>query len=267
MKNENIKLNEIIVVKIGGSTLGQHDTTIEDIVDLQKRGLSLVVVHGGGKIVTDWLARQGASTKFVQGERVTDKVGLEVVTAVLSGLVNKELVASINNLGGKAVGVSGVDGSLLQGRKKNPDLGYVGTITKVDSELIITLLKAGYTPVVSSISINTLEDSKDAPSLLNVNADMAAGEIVAALSAEKLVFLTDIAGICDKSGQVLRQLTIQEAETLINSGVASGGMIPKIRAGIRALDKGKVVRIIDGRQSHALLQEIDYSQTGTSLIK
>jgi acetylglutamate kinase len=267
MQNENNNLNKTIVVKIGGSTLGQHDTTIEDIVELQKRGIPLVVVHGGGKIVTEWLAKQGASTQFVQGERVTDKVGLEVVTAVLSGLVNKELVASICKRGGKAVGISGVDGSLLQGQIKTPQLGYVGTLVKVDSLPLYVLLKAGYVPVVSSISINTMEQSNNSPLLLNVNADTAAGEIAAALGAEKLVFLTDIAGICDKSGQVLSPITVQQAEALITSGTASGGMIPKIRAGIRSLDSGKMVRIIDGRQPHALLREIENSEGGTSITK
>jgi acetylglutamate kinase len=146
-------------------------------------------------------------------------------------------------------------------------LGYVGTLVKVDSEPLYALLKAGYTPVVSSISINTLERANNVPLLLNVNADTAAGEIAAAMSADKLVFLTDIAGICDKSGQVLSPITVQQAESLITSGVASGGMIPKIRAGIRSLDNCNMVRIIDGRQPHALLREIESSEGGTSITK
>ena len=133
MKSKN---QNILVVKIGGSTLGQHDTTMEDLVELQKRKISVVVIHGGGKIITEWLAKQGASTQFVQGERVTDKVGLEVVTAVLSGLVNKDLVATINFLGGRAIGISGVDGALLQGKIKDTQLGYVGTLVSMNTEVL-----------------------------------------------------------------------------------------------------------------------------------
>jgi acetylglutamate kinase len=260
-------MNNYIVIKIGGSTLGQHDTTLEDLVELQKRKIPVTVVHGGGKIITEWLAKQGAATQFVQGERVTDKTGLEIVTAVLSGLVNKELVASINRLGGRAIGISGVDGSLLQGKIKNPDTGYVGTLVKVDSAPIKDLLDKGYLPVISPVSLNVFEKPGNNPLLLNVNADTAAGEIAVALGAQKLVFLTDITGVCDKSGKVLSKLTIDEAETLMSSGIASGGMIPKIRAGIRALENGKITRIIDGRQPHALLKEIENSDGGTSILK
>jgi acetylglutamate kinase len=263
----SMKTNNIIVIKIGGSTLGQHDTTLEDLVELQKQGVPVVVVHGGGKIITEWLAKQGAVARFVQGERVTDQVGLEVVTAVLSGLVNKDLVATINVLGGRAIGISGVDGALLQGKVKNPELGYVGTLVKVNTDLLDTLLVAGYVPVVSSISLNVFEKPGQSPLLLNVNADTAAGEIAAALGAEKLVFLTDVAGICDRSGKVLSVITISEAEVLMASGVASGGMIPKIRAGIRAAEIGKTARIIDGRQPHALLREMTGSEGGTTILK
>jgi acetylglutamate kinase len=259
------EIENLLVVKIGGSTLGQHDTTLEDLVELQRRKIPVAVVHGGGKVVTDWLAKQGAATRFVQGERVTDRAGLEVVTAVLAGLVNKELVASLNSLGGKAAGISGVDGALLQGQVKNPDLGYVGVPAGVNIELLTALLQSGFIPVISSISYNNSGKQNGIPLLLNVNADTAAGEIAAVMGAEKLIFLTDIAGVCDKSGQVIARLTLQEAEALTASGIASGGMIPKIRAGIRALDKCKVTRIIDGRQPHALLKEIENGQGGTTI--
>ncbi len=245
------KIKKLIVVKIGGSTLGQHDTTLEDLVELQKLKVPMAVVHGGGKKVTEWLSKQGASTQFVQGERVTDKVGLEVVTAVLAGVVNKDLVATINVLGGQAIGISGVDGALLQGEIKNPQLGYVGNLVKVNTGLLEDLLKAGYMPVISSISLNQFEKPGRNPLLLNVNADSAAGEIALAMGAEKLVFLTDIAGVCDKSGNILSRLTAGEAEALTASGVVSGGMIPKIRAGIRALENCQVIRIIYGRKPHA----------------
>jgi acetylglutamate kinase len=260
-------LNKIIVIKIGGSTLGQHDTTLEDLVTLQKQGIGVVVIHGGGKIITEWLAKQGVATQFVQGERVTDKVGLEVVTAVLCGVVNKQLVAEINLAGGIAVGLSGVDGFLIEGKIRNPEQGYIGQVMKINTGIINTLLESGYIPVISSVSVNTFEKPADAPALLNVNADTAAGEIAAALGAEKLIFLTDIAGICDKSGQVISKMSASEAEASITSGVASGGMIPKIRAGIRALVSAGESRIIDGRQSHALLNELENKRGGTTIYR
>jgi acetylglutamate kinase len=261
------KIDNLIVVKIGGSTLGQHDTTLEDLVVLQKRGVPVVVVHGGGKIITEWLSKQGASAQFIQGERVTDKIGLEVVTGVLAGWVNKDLVASINALGGKAVGLSGVDGGLLQGRIKDPQLGYVGALVEVNIEVLNLLIRAGYIPLVSSISFNSFEKSNKDHLVLNVNADTAAGEIAVAMSAEKLVFLTDVTGVCDKSGQVISQMNASEAEYAVASGVASGGMIPKIRAGIRSLDGARGTRIIDGRKPHALLKELESGEGGTTIQK
>ena len=255
-----------IVIKIGGSTLGQHDTTLEDLITLQKRGDNLVVVHGGGKIITEWLSKQGAVTKFVQGERVTDKISLEVVTAVLCGLVNKQIVADLNILGGKAVGISGVDGFLLECKIGNPAQGFVGQIIRVNTNLIKIIIEAGYIPVVSSISLFSIEKIADSPSLLNVNADTAAGEIAAALGAEKLIFLTDIAGVYDKSGKVISRIDSKEVEEHITSGVASGGMIPKIRAGVKALGSVKETRIIDGRRSHALLHEFEFQQGGTTIF-
>jgi acetylglutamate kinase len=260
-------LSKTIVIKIGGSTLGQNDTTLEDLVTLQKRGISMVVIHGGGKIITEWLTKQGATTKFVQGERVTDKVGLEVATAVLCGVVNKQLVADLNLSGGCAVGISGADGSLLEGKIRNPEQGFVGQLVKVNVEIINTLLQAGYIPVISSLCLNSFNQEADSPSLLNVNADTAAGEIAVALGADALIFLTDIAGICDKSGRVMSKVSSKEAEDYITSGVASGGMIPKIRAGIRALSCVLETRIIDGRQSHALLNELEKKHSGTTIFK
>lgn len=256
-----------MVVKIGGSTLGQHDTTLSDLVELQKKGVSVIVVHGGGKIITEWLSKQGAATRFVNGERVTDKTGLEVVTAVLAGLVNKELVASLQAAGAAAVGLSGVDGGLLLGRVKNPELGYVGNPVQVNLALIKVLLDNGYLPVVSSISLNKEQPAAGESLLLNVNADAAAGEIAAVTGAHKLIFLTDIAGICDKNGAVIARLSVQQAAELIEAGTASGGMIPKIRAGLRALESARLVRIIDGRQPHALLNEINKAEGGTTITR
>jgi len=253
------------VVKIGGATLGGHDTTIEDIVALQQRDKSLVVVHGGGKLITEWLQKQGISTRFVHGERVTDKAALEVVAAVLAGLVNKEIVASINSLGGRAIGISGVDGALIQGRVKDKELGYVGTVVEVNLAPLEAILKSGYIPVVASISLNLSDKPSQATRMLNVNADAVAGEIAAAIGAERLIFLTDVVGVCDQSGKLLPHLSPGEAEALIASGVASEGMMPKIKACLRALSHTPVARIIDGRQSHALLREIEGGGGGTTI--
>ena len=244
---------KIIVVKIGGSTLGNHDTTLEDLVQLQKQGKSLVVVHGGGRVASEWLARLGIPTSFVNGLRVTDAESLKVVAAALGGLVNKELVVAIQALGGKAVGLSGCDGNMLWASIKSPELGYVGEIVAVDPTLLKLLLDAGYMPVVAPISFGSVEGKII---LLNANGDTAAGEIAAALAAEKLVFLTDVDGIHDSSGKVLPRLNLVEARDMLASGVASGGMVPKIEASLKALNTAQVVRIIDGRISHALLHEI-----------
>jgi acetylglutamate kinase len=258
-------MKNVIVIKIGGSTFGSGDTTIEDIVALQKLGRLLVVVHGGGSAVTDWLKRQGVATEFVRGERVTDKPTLEVAAAVLAGLVNKEITAAINVRGGQAAGISGVDGALIESRLKDPDMGYVGTVVKVNPAILEAMLKAGLVPVVSPISLYAVDRPGDAPAIINVNGDPVAGDIAAALGAARLVFLTDVPGITDASGKVLSRLTAGEAETLIASGVIAGGMIPKVNACLKALSTGARTRIIDGRKPHALLKEIEGGGGGTEV--
>lgn len=259
------KQAKVIVVKLGGAIFGSQDTTIEDVVYLQRQGKLLVIVHGGANVVTGWLSRQGIPTRFVNGERVTDKATLEMVTAVLAGLVNKEIVAAINSQGGQAVGISGIDGALIQGKIKSKELGYMGTVVKVNTALLDALLQAGFVPVVSPLSLHSFNRPDDAPRILNINGDPVAGEIAAALGAEKLIFLTDVAGICDQSGKLLPQLSPQEAEALMATGVASGGMIPKIKACLRALAGTATTRIIDGRQPHALLKEIEGQGGGTTI--
>ncbi|MFC1940876.1 acetylglutamate kinase [Chloroflexota bacterium] len=258
-------MDKVIVVKLGGATLGSHDTALEDIVELQRQGKLLVVVHGGANLVTEWLSRQGTPTRFVRGERVTDKAALEMVTAVLGGLVNKEIVAAVNYLGGQAAGISGVDGALIQSKIRNEEMGYVGTVAKVNTALLEALLKARYVPVVSPLSLHSFDKSDEAPGILNINGDTLAGEIAAATAAERLIFLTDVAGICDQSGKLLPQLSPGEAEALVASGVASGGMIPKIKACLRALSNTSTTCIIDGRQPHALLREIEGKSSGTTI--
>jgi acetylglutamate kinase len=260
-------LDEISVIKIGGTTLGSHDTTIEDIVHLQRQGTRLVVVHGGGKLLTEWLSRQKISTRFIRGERVTDRATLDVATAVLAGLTNKEITAAINRAGGRAMGISGVDGALIQGKVKNAELGYVGEVVKVNTAPLETLLQAGYVPVVSPMSLNYFDRQDDAPPVLNINADHVAGEIAAAIGAKGLIFLTDVAGIQDQSGKLLPRLSASDAEALVEAGVASGGMIPKIQACLRALETTPTTRIIDGRQPHALRDEIEGKGKGTTIVK
>jgi acetylglutamate kinase len=260
-------MKNITVIKIGGSTFGSRDTTIEDIVSLQKQGESLVVVHGGGSTVTEWLKRQGVSTQFVHGERVTDELTLEVVTAVLAGLVNKEIVAAINSMGGWAVGISGVDGTIVEGKMKSQEMGYVGTVEKVNPLLLEALLKAGFIPVVSPVSLHSIERPDKAPQIINLNSDPVAGDIAAAVGAERLIFLTNVAGISDESGRIIPRLSAGEAEALMVSGVISGGMIPKINACLRALVVGSVARIIDGRQPHVLVKEMKGQEGGTTIYK
>jgi acetylglutamate kinase len=261
-------MSKVIVVKLGGATLGNHDTTLQDIVSLQKQGWSIVIVHGGGKMITNWLEQRGIATKFIDGERVTDEATLEVVVSVLAGVVNKEIVADINALGGLAMGISGVDGAFIQGKIKHKELGYIGEVVKVDPAPLQTLLKAGYVPVVAPVSLNTGEKIPGERGVLNINADVVAGEIAAAIGAEKLIFLTDVVGICDQKGKLVPKLSIKEAEALMASGTASGGMIPKVKACLKALSGVlKACIIIDGRQPHALLNEIEGKGGGTTIRK
>ena len=259
-------MSRVTVVKIGGATLGSHDTALADIIELQQRGRPLVVVHGGAKVLTNWLERQGVTTRFVRGERVTDETALEMVAAVLGGLVNKEIVAAINDLGGRSVGISGIDGALIQGRIRDSEMGYVGNVVKVNTALLDTLLGSGFVPVVSPLSLHSFDRPDGTPLMLNVNGDTVAGEIAAAVDAERLIFLTDVAGISDNSGRFIPELTTDEAEALMTSGVASGGMIPKIKACLRALSNSSAACIImDGRKPHALLKEIEEGGSGTTI--
>jgi acetylglutamate kinase len=259
------KLDKVIVIKLGGATLGSHDTTIEDAVELQQQGKPLVIVHGGGRLITEWLNKQGISSRFIQGERVTDRATLEVVISVLAGLVNKEIVAAINDRGGQAAGISGVDGAFIQGKVKDIELGYVGSVIKIDLTLVESLLRSGYIAVVAPVALSAADKSDEGVRMLNINADIVAGEIAAAISAEKLIFLTDVAGVCDRSGKLLSRLSPSEAEALLASGVASGGMIPKIKACLSALANTATTGIIDGRQPHALLKEIEEGGSGTTI--
>ena len=260
-------MNGIILVKIGGATLGSHDTALEDIVALQKQGKAVVVVHGGGKLITEWLEKQQIPSEFLRGERVTSKPTLEVATAVLSGLVNKDITSAINRLGGKAVGISGVDGSIIEGSIQEKEKGYVGAVKKVNTALLEAIIDAGFIPVIAPIGMNSGVRGPDDPATLNYNADVVAGEIAVALCAEKLIFMTDVSGVSDSEENLIPVMTMRQARALIRSGVASGGMIPKINACLRALTSEAATRIIDGRQPHALLEELSGGKGGTTIRK
>jgi len=254
-----------IVVKLGGSTLGSHDPTLDDLVELQRRGLRPVVIHGGANVVTDWLKRLGIPTRFVKGLRVTDAETLRVVIAILAGLVNKELVAAIEAAGGRAVGLCGIDGGLLEASVKDSDMGYVGEVSKVNPAPLLALLEAGFIPVIAPLSLEASRQPGDNGYVLNVNGDTAAGMIAAALPAEKLIFLTDVAGILGASGGLMSHLSCAQARGLLDSGVASGGMIPKIEACLAAMDGVRAARIIDGTSPHALIREVEGSMVGTTI--
>jgi len=264
LEGNKVVMAKPLVVKIGGSTLGSADTTLEDLVTLQKSGTPVVVIHGGAKAVSDWLERLGIATTFIRGLRVTDRETLKVVTAVLAGLVNKELVSTIWRLGGRAVGLSGADGGLIVARNKTVELGYTGEELEVNVALLSTLLQSGYMPIIAPISLNSPESEIDL-NLLNVNGDTVAGHIAAALKADKLIFLTDVPGVYDSSKRLISRLTPDEAKGLIDSGVVEGGMVAKIEACLVALSGVSVTRIIDGTHPHALLNEIDGKHDGTTI--
>jgi len=256
-----------IVVKIGGSTFGKNDTTVEDLVTLQKRNVPIVVVHGGGNTITEWLNRLNIPTSFVRGLRVTNTESLKVVIAILAGLVNKELVSNIWRLGGKAIGLSGADGGLILAKNRTPELGYTGEQLDVDASVLNILLKAGYMPVIAPISLRSLENTNNDIHLLNVNGDTAAGQIAVSLEADKLIFLTNVSGIYDKSNKVIGKLNPESAKELIASGIASGGMDAKIESCLIAVYTVGATRIIDGRLPHVLIKEIDGKGDGTTIAK
>ena len=254
--------DKTIVVKMGGSTLGQHDTTLDDLVALQRLGINTIVVHGGGSEITAWMQRLGLEARFVDGLRVTDQAAMQLALMTLAGKVNKELVAQVAQRGGRAVGLSGVDGQILQARRKDARLGFVGEIFQVDLTALTGVAGAGFVPIVAPIAIG--EDYQ----ALNVNADTAAAAIATAIRAEKLIFLTDVPGVIHTNGEAISRLSVEEAVKLIEAGTISGGMIPKVQACISALEQVERTHIIDGRQEHALIYELfTDSGVGTMLTK
>lgn len=251
-----------IVVKLGGSTLGAHDTSLRDIAAACKAGGAIVIVHGGGAAVSEWLARLGVKATFVRGLRVTDAAALDVVVAVLGGLVNKTLVAELASLGAPATGLSGADGLMLQAKAYDAELGFVGRVERVDPYPLEELLRLGHLPVIAPIGVDA---TAGAPQLLNLNADTAAGAIAAALRAERLVFLTDVEGVLDEMKFLVPHLTAAEARAMIESGVAGGGMIPKLEAAIEAAAAGCATRIVDGTSAGALARVLAGQRAGTTV--
>lgn len=247
-----------IVIKYGGAAMKEDtlkDKVIRDIVFLSCVGVRPVVVHGGGPEINSWLTKLNIEPQFKNGLRVTDAATMDVVEMVLVGRVNKELVSLINRAGGNAIGLCGKDGSMIKARPVDEeDVGFVGEVATVDPKLVETLVNSGYVPVISSVAAD------DEGQAHNINADTVAGEIAAALGAEKLILLTDTPGILrdyKDSSTLIYKLDIQTARGLINEGVVSGGMIPKVGCCVRSLAQGvRAAHIIDGRIPHALLLEI-----------
>jgi acetylglutamate kinase len=250
------------VVKLGGSTLGAHDTSLRDIAAARRAGTPIVVVHGGGATVSEWLSRAGVEPHFERGLRVTDAATLEVVVAVLAGVVNKQLVAQLAALGAPAVGLSGADAMILQARRYSEELGFVGRIERVNPFPLEELIRLGHLPVIAPIA---LEIEGSGAQLLNTNADTAAGEIAAALGARELVFLTDVPGVLDTSKRLLTNLNAAEVRALIASGVAAGGMVPKLESAVRACAAGCTTRIVDGTSEGALASVLRGDDVGTAI--
>lgn len=248
---------KIIVVKYGGNAMINEqlkEQVMEDIVLLHLVGVKVVLVHGGGPEISELMTRLGKETEFVDGLRVTDKEAVEIVQMVLAGKVNKSLVNLLEMKGGKAMGISGMDGRLIEAKMRNASLGYVGSITNVNIEPVTDLLEKGYIPVVS-----TLGCDRDG-NTYNINGDTAAAFIAGALGAERLIMMTDIAGILrdrDNADTLIPLITVDEAVELFRQGVISGGMIPKVDCCIDAINRGvKKVIIMDGRVPHSILMEI-----------
>ena len=252
-----------IVVKYGGAAMKDStlkDKVMRDIVFLSCVGLRPVVVHGGGPEINSWLDKLGIEPQFNNGLRVTDAATMDVVEMVLVGRVNKEIVSLINRAGGSAVGLCGMDGNLIKARPEGRvGIGFVGEVTSMDVKILESLVSNGYIPVVSSVAADETGQA------YNINADTVAGELAAALGAEKLILLTDTPGILNDykdPSSLLYKLDIQEARELIATGVVGGGMIPKVNCCVRSLAQGvRAAHIIDGRIPHALLLEI-FTDTG-----
>jgi acetylglutamate kinase len=259
--------NKTIVIKYGGHAMVDKelkDLFARDVVMLKYIGIHPVVVHGGGPQIGDLLKKLGKDSQFVQGMRVTDEETMDIVEMVLVGKVNKEIVGLINQHGGKAVGLSGKDGNLIRAEKyylteekakDTPpeiiDIGLVGKVKNIHAELIVSLEKDGFIPVIAPTGMG------DNGETYNINADIVAGEVAAALKAEKLLLLTDVEGVMDARGQLVNTMNDRDVVNMIETGVIRGGMYPKVKCCLKALNNGvKKTHIVDGRLKHAILLEI-----------
>jgi acetylglutamate kinase len=250
-----------LVIKLGGSALENQRDALEDIIWLHGLGARPVLVHGGGAEINEWLERLDIPSVFVRGLRVTDAATLEVVRMTLAGKVNGELVRLIGELGGRAVGLTGVDGGLLRVRQLDPELGYVGAVESVEPGLIAALSAAGYIPVIAPLGL-----SADG-AVLNINGDDAAADLARGLGATKLLYLSDVPGILDRDGQLLSVLTDEQTRALIADGVIRGGMIPKAEAALRALETANRVHIVNGHEPHVLIRELLTHQGAGTMIE
>ena len=248
--------NKIIVVKYGGNAMVSPElqkAVMDDIVLLRLIGVKLVLVHGGGPEISDMLRRVGKDSKFVDGLRVTDEETAELVQMVLAGKVNKNLVNLLQNAGGKAIGLSGMDGHMIEAKMQDERLGYVGEITKINTAPILDLLEKGYIPVVSTIGCDGENH------VYNINADTAAARIAGALKSENLILMTDIKGVLrdkDDPETLISRIYVSEVPQLMSEGIIQGGMIPKMDCCVDAIRRGvKQACIIDGRVPHSILIE------------
>lgn len=257
-----------VVIKYGGAAMRDSslkDNVIRDIIFLACVGVRPVVIHGGGPEINSWLDKLGIEPQFKDGLRVTDAPTMDVVEMVLVGRVNKELVSLINRSGGQGVGLCGKDGNLVRARRVDQEgIGFVGEVSKVDARIVHCLVNSGYIPVISSVAAD------DRGQAYNINADTFAGEIAAALGAEKLILLTDTPGILENyqdPSTLLTKLDIKQARDLISQGIVAGGMIPKVNCCVRSLAQGvRAAHILDGRVPHAILLEIFTNQGIGSML-
>ena len=260
--------DKIIVVKYGGNAMINEelkDSVMRDIVLLSLMDIKVVLVHCGGPEITDMLARVGKKTEFVNGLRVTDKETVDIVQMVLAGKINKNLVNLLSVQGGKAIGLSGIDGQMIVAQAKDEALGYVGEITEVNTQVVADVLDKGYIPVISTVACDKEGNT------YNVNADTAAAKIAGALGAECLISMTDISGILrdkDDPDTLISTINVSDTPELVAEGIISGGMIPKVECCTEAIRRGvKKVFIIDGRVPHSLLIEtLTDEGMGTMLI-
>jgi acetylglutamate kinase len=262
------------VIKYGGSAMVDarlQESFVRDVVLMKYVGMNPIVVHGGGPQIDETLRALGIVPRKVEGLRVTDDRTMEVVEMVLAGRINKQIVSLIGRQGGRAVGLSGIDDSLLLARKAPPvqtksglvDTGRVGEIREVRPAVLSALIGAGFIPVIAPLGVDAEGNS------LNINADTAAGELAAALKAEKLVLMTDTSGVCDRDGKLLQSLTAAEIARLRETEVITGGMIPKVECALNALSGGvSKVHVLDGRVQHAILLEIFTDRgIGTEILR